>query len=92
MFPLFLTAHYDGKIRKAWGQKNDYLALCVTGEGLNKEKVLGDVPIPKGSGRNMADAVLKLLEDWRIPLDRIIALSFDTTGSMTGPQQGKNNS
>lgn len=29
VFPLFLTAHYDGKIRQAWGVKSDYLALCV---------------------------------------------------------------
>ena len=52
VFPPFIKIHFDGKIRKQFGQKSDFLALCVTGKGLEKEKVLGDIPIPTGSGHN----------------------------------------
>ena len=89
VFPKFLEVHFDGKIRKHWGTKNDFLALCVTGAGMEKEKLLGDIPIPKGSGLNMAMATLQLLIDWGI-FDRVIALCFDTTGSNTGPERGAN--
>ena len=68
--------------------KSDFLALCVTGKGLSKEKLLGDVPIGKGTGKNMADATVKLLREWAIA-SRVIALCFDTTGTNTGPHQGK---
>ena len=89
VFPQFVEAHYDGKIRKCWGVKSDFLALCVTGKGLAKEKVLGDVPIGKGTDRNMATASARLLREWGIA-DRVIAICFDTTASNTGWQSGAN--
>ena len=66
------------------------MALCVTGPGMEKEKLLGDVPLPTGSGRNMATASADLLHEWRIA-ERVIAMCFDTTSSMTGPKSGKEN-
>ena len=85
-----MSAHYDGKIWESWGKvKSDYMALCVTGKGLAKEKLLGDVPMPKGSGLNMLNAVCQLFMEWNIPFDHLIALNFDTTGSCTGPMNGK---
>ena len=54
-----------------------------------KEKLLGDVPLPKGMGANMANAACKMWRDWKIPFKRLIALGFDTTGTMTGSQQGE---
>ena len=51
VFPKFLEAH--------WGTNNDFLGLCVTDARMEKEKLLGDVPIPKGSGLNMAMAILQ---------------------------------
>lgn len=81
-------AHLDGKIRKNGALPSDFLALCVTGKGLSKEKVLGDVPIGSGTGRNMSDAAIKLLREWCIA-NRIIAIGFDTTSSMTGHKNGK---
>ena len=88
MFPRFVQAHYDGKIRKSWGVSSDYLALCVTGKGLDKEKLLGDVPIGKGTGRNMATASSRLLQEWGLDGKRLLAVGFDTTPSMTGWQSG----
>ena len=88
VFPQLLVAHLDGKIRKQWGTKSDFLALCVTGKGLSKEKVLGDVPLPKGTGRNMATAAVNLFKEWGIDDDQVWGSGFDTTLSMTGHNQG----
>ena len=88
VFPPFIKIHFDGKIRKQFGQKSDFLALCVTGKGLEKEKVLGDIPIPTGSGHNMSMAVVSLLEKWKLPKDAVIAFCFDTTTSNTGVNNG----
>ena len=87
MFPSFVEVHFDGKIRKQWGLKNDFLAVCVTGKGMEKEKILGDIPIPKGTGRNMAQAAFQLLVEWGID-DRAFAVGFDTTSAITGPHSG----
>jgi hypothetical protein len=92
-----LEAHFYGKIRKQWGAKNDFLALCVTGKGMDKEKILGDIPIPKGTGKAMAQAVVKMLREWGIDVvdvredgsgPIVIAICFDTTSSNTGVEKG----
>ena len=92
-----MEAHFDGKIRKQWGAKNDFLALCVTGKGMDKEKILGDIPIPKGTGKAMAQAVVKMLREWGIDVvdvrenetgPIVIAICFDTTSSNTGVEKG----
>ena len=91
VFPRFVEAHYDGKIREGWGGKSDYLAVCVTGKGLSKEKLLGDVPIGKGTGRNMATATMQLLREWglaKLQPPTVIGICFDTTTTMTGWQSG----
>ena len=88
IFPILIEMHLDGKIRESWGEKSDYVAVCVTGKGMKKEKFLGDVPIGKGTGRNMATAAVDLLRQWGIA-DRVVAICFDTTGSMTGPDIGE---
>ena len=87
VFPPILQVCIDGKIRKQWGQKIDFLAVCVTGKGMEKEKFLGDVPVPTGSGENMANATYRLLLDWAI-VDATKVFGFDTTTSMTGGKQG----
>merc|ERR550534_697539 len=86
MTAKLLELHFDGKIRKSWGEKNDYLALCVTGPGMSKEKVLGDIPVPRGTGRNMSTAAVDILDEWGI-LRRAWALAFDTTPTNTGHNQ-----
>ena len=82
-----MEVHFDGKIRKQWGLRNDFLAVCVTGKGMAKEKFLGDVPIPEGTGKKMAETVWKLLQDWGIA-SRMFAICFDTTSSNTGCERG----
>lgn len=89
MFPAHIELHFDGKIRRQNREKFDFLALCVTGEGMEKEKLLGDIPMPTGSGHNMSLAANSMLEEWHIESDAVIALSFDTTSSNTGATNGE---
>ena len=56
---------------------------------MEKEKLLGDIPIATGSGHNMSVAVNTLLGEWGINGDSVIAFSFDTTSSNTGVVNGK---
>ena len=87
VFPGLVQVHIDGKIRKSWGEKHDFLAVCVTGEGMEKEKILGDIPMPRGTGLNMAEAAFKLLLDWGL-VKKVLAIGFDTTTSNTGRERG----
>lgn len=89
VWPDFLVAHYDGKIRESWGVKSDFLAVCVSGKGIEKEKVLGDVPLARGTGRLSASAVVKLLFSWGIE-DRLLGLSFDNCSTNVAPWNGAN--
>ena len=89
VFPQHLVAHFDGKRRKQHGEWNDFLAVCVTGKGLEKEKFLGDIPIEKGTGKLIAENVYKLLSEWNIDW-QVISLSFDTTSCNTGSINGAN--
>jgi hypothetical protein len=54
---------------------------------MDKEKILGDVPIPRGTRRNMAEAAFALFVQWVIA-DFIKGVSFDTTSSNTGSELG----
>ena len=68
---------------------SDFIAVCVTGEGMKEEKVLGDVPIPHGTGRAMADAVIQLLALWGLE-ERVIAVGIDSCFGNMGPIKGAN--
>ena len=87
VFPRFLTCHFDGKLRKEWGKKRDFIAICVTGFGIDKEKFLADAPLESGTGAAMAWEVFRVLEEWGID-DRVIAFSTDSTSSNTGIDNG----
>jgi hypothetical protein len=89
VFAKHLQAGWDGKIRKQWGIKSDFLGLNVIGYGMEKKKVLGDIPIPEGTGDMMASTVNRLLREWGI-WSRVFGIQFDTTSSNTGCNIGKN--
>ena len=64
---------------------------------MEKEKILGDIPIPRGTGKAMAQAVVKMLREWGIDVvdvregedgPIVIAICFDTTSSNTGVEKG----
>lgn len=82
-----LTVHWDGKILPdLFGRsKVDRIAVLVSCNGTFK--FLGAPKIESGTGRNIADAVFNLLVEWGIS-ERVVACSYDTTSSNTGPQIG----
>lgn len=86
-FPLHLAAPFDGKRRKQREQMLDFLAVCVTGYGMDKEKLLGEIPISDGIGEQIVQNVLRLLQEWNIEKN-IVGLSFDTTSAITGSETG----
>ncbi|GBN30098.1 hypothetical protein AVEN_114062-1 [Araneus ventricosus] len=55
--------------------------------GVGEEKLLGVPELPSGTGKNAAEAIYKILEEWDL-VDQVIAMSFDTTSVNTGHLNG----
>lgn len=87
--PPPLVLHWDGKLIPSMTSSRileERIAVVLT--GANFEELLG-VPVSvDGTGKNVAAAVLKLLEPHEKIADMIIALSFDTTASNSGMING----
>ena len=81
--------HFDGKKRldPVTGEMKEYVSICVTGPGMEKEKFLMDLAVENGTGREVAEAVYRALVAWKI-IFRIVALSFDTCSVNTGVHEG----
>lgn len=79
--------HWDTKLLLALVGRNkvDRIAVLVSGGGTTK--FLGAPIIQSSSGENCAVVVHRLLSDFDI-LDRVKAMSFDTTSSNTGNKNG----
>lgn len=79
--------HWDGKIlNDIVGRSHvDRIAVLVSYDGT--AKFLGAPKIGSGSGKDIAEAVYKILVDWNIS-ERVVAASFDTTSTNTGVDQG----
>ena len=56
---------------------------------MDKEKLLGDLPISHGTGKQIAENIFQLLQDWNIG-KKIIRLSFDATSANAGCENGAN--
>lgn len=82
-----LTIHWDGKIMEdlATTKKVDRLAVYVTGQNVVKQ--LGIPKLLNGTGNSQANAVLSLVNEWKLA-DRIHFMCFDTTASNTGIRNG----
>lgn len=82
-----ITVHWDGKMLPALVGKEqvERLAILISYKGI--EKLLEIPVISSSSGNDQANAVYELLNDWKL-LDKVQALSFDTTASNTGRFQG----
>lgn len=83
-----LTVHWDGKLLPDLTGRTevDRLPILITGLGI--EKLLAAPILTKGSGQHMCEATMKALNDWKIPINRVVALCFDTTSSNTGIHAG----
>ncbi|KAK3916083.1 Spectrin alpha chain, non-erythrocytic 1 [Frankliniella fusca] len=78
-----LTLHWDGKIVPSLqgNSSQDRQAIVVT--GVTTTQLLGAVPVPNGTAREIVNAVMGQLEAWKIK-NNIRAVSFDTTSVNTG--------
>ena len=88
---MFLICHFDGKqlaeFTNGLKSKKERLSVLVSSPSLDKAQILGAVPLDGQTGDDIFMGVLSLLEEFGI-LDRIFGMSFDTTASNTGPDQG----
>ena len=84
------TLHWDGKIFKALtrcGTNEDRVAVILTASG-GEEILLGIIPVANGTAAEEHRAILSLLNERKIPLDKISACVFDTTSVNTGELNG----
>ena len=82
-----MVLHWDGKLMEdlTGDQKVDRLPIIVSGSSI--EQLLAVPQLSAGTGQAMADAMLETVSSWGLK-DQIKALSFDTTSSNTGRQNG----
>ena len=86
-----LTVHLDMKavqeITKGRKLKQDRLALVVSSAVPKFEQLLGIPHLETATGARQCDEVINILEEWGL-VDKIIAISFDTTSDNTGKHKG----
>ena len=63
----------------------DQLPIIVTGNGVSQ--LLKVAKLPNGTGAQQAKAVVETLDEWGLK-EKVVAMSFDTTASNTGRNQG----
>lgn len=82
-----VTVHWDGKILPTITQKEkvDRLPIVITSAGA--EQLLGVPMLDSGTGKNQAEAIFDLLEEYEL-IDTVQALCFDTTATNTGRLNG----
>ena len=84
----FIIVHWGGKIIQLMsGKTQDRLAVCVSIPNEIPGQFLASPEVASGSGKNMVDAVLKILEEMHL-LDQVQAVVFGTTASNSGQWKG----
>lgn len=88
--PDYIVMHWDSKeIHYEAGDTDERLCIKASFPGSDKSDQFCSAPaIPNGKGIPMAQIVYKTVEDWKIPAERIIAMSWDTTASNSGKHKG----
>ena len=82
-----LVVHWDGKLLRDLTTKEhvDQLPIIVTGNGVSQ--LLKVAKLPNGTGAQQAKAVVETFDEWGLK-EKVVAMSFDTTASNTGRNQG----
>ena len=73
-----LTVHWDGKLLEDISGKEFVHRLPVLFSGGDEEQLLGIAKIDRGTGKDMAYAVIEQLAEWDLN-DKVKGLCFDTT-------------
>ena len=89
-FPDFLQVFFDGKQRKdaATGVKSECVSVAVKGPTKEKEKLLGDDMLEKGTGAQVGAAVKAFIDEWQLA-SKIVGVNYDTCSVNTGRDQGR---
>lgn len=82
-----MVVHWDGKHLPDLVGKIAVECIAVLVSYNGTYKFLGAPKLPSGTGQSIADAVYDLLVKWNL-VDRIQGLSFDTTSTNTGIDNG----
>ena len=85
-----MQVFFDGKQRKdaATGVKAECVSVAVKGPTMEKEKLLGDDMLEKGTGAQVGAAVKAFIDEWQLA-SKIVGISYDTCSVNTGRDQGK---
>ena len=87
----FFVCHFDGKQLEEFTMgvkaKKERMTVVVSSPDMEHPQILGSLSLNGQTGEDIFGGVSTLLELYEIS-DRIIALSFDTTASNTGPGLG----
>ena len=86
-----LNIHWDEKIMKDIdGDKSERLAVMVSGESCPEGRILTSITMEegKGTGRDIAEGVVKSLEDHYLEKHTFGAMIFDTTSKNSGRIKG----
>ena len=88
--PKFLVLHWDSKIIKYEKRRecDDRLAVVASLPERNTNQFLGAPMINDATGTTMKETLMDVLQEWQIPDDIIIGMSWDTTASNTGIHSG----
>ena len=90
--PEFLIMHWDGKVIKYENrhETDDRLAVVASfrTQDMIRYQFLAAPLIPDSTGNSMRLALQDTLNEWEIPGDNIIGMSWDTTSSNTGKNLG----
>ncbi|XP_044593839.1 uncharacterized protein LOC123271268 [Cotesia glomerata] len=87
IFPSCLVLHWDGKLLDDSESVKKVERLPVIVTGLDFEHILGVPKLVTGDSKNQTDAIIKLLDEWKIK-NKIKALCFDTAAVNTGLNNG----
>ncbi|KAG0727763.1 hypothetical protein GWK47_033974 [Chionoecetes opilio] len=82
-----LIVLWDGKLMQNLTTKKNVERLPILVSGNGTVQLLNVLKLPNGTGSEMAKAVVGALEDWDLT-ERIGGMSFDTTSSNTGRNNG----
>ena len=84
--------HFDGKIVKEFTKgtrlNGERMAIFLSSPDLPQPQLLGVPRIEGGSGEEITQGIISVLNQWGISGDHILAMSFDTSASNTGAWNG----
>ena len=83
----FIFTHWNEKLIQEGRDSTAFERIAVLSSHRNKKKLLGTTFLEKEIGKNQAEAIRSILNDWKLD-KQCVAICFDTTVSNTGKFSG----